>query len=116
MSRQAEYERRDRPLASGVQALVANRLELRRLRAGVVSVKEKARQTCQVRVGKTSVSEPLMKRRNCKLASEPRPLGFVGALVRGSWHTAPFLGLAGQIPRGRALVRDSLASTPLLGP
>ena len=58
---------RDRPLVSGVQALVANRLERPWSRARVVSVKEKARQTCQVGVGKTSASEPLMKRRNCKL-------------------------------------------------
>jgi len=51
---------RDRPLASGVQALVANRLELRWSRARVVSVQEKARRTRQVRVKETSGSEPLM--------------------------------------------------------
>ncbi len=78
VSSQAEYEMRDRPLASGVQALVANRLELPWSRARVVSVKEKARQTCQVGVGKTSASEPLMKRRNCMVASEPRRLGCLG--------------------------------------
>jgi hypothetical protein len=81
VSRQAGYEMRDRPLAIGVQALAANRLELRWLRARVVSVKEKARQTCQVRVGKTSASEPLMKRRNCKLASEPRCACYLGISV-----------------------------------
>lgn len=54
---------RDRPLAAGLQDQAANRLELLWLRARVVSVKEKARETCQVGVGKTSVSEPLMKRR-----------------------------------------------------
>ena len=81
VSSQAEYEMRDRPLASGVQALVANRLELRWSRARVVSVKEKARKTCQVRAGKTSASEPLMKRRNCKLASKPGRLRCPGMSV-----------------------------------
>ncbi len=47
-----------RPLAAGLQDQAANRLELLWLRARVVSVKEKARKTCQVRVGKTSASEP----------------------------------------------------------
>ncbi len=37
----------------------------------MVSVKEKARKTCQVRVGKTSASEPLMKRRKAKVMSKP---------------------------------------------
>ena len=41
-----------------MQDQAANRLELLWLRARVVSVKEKARKTCQVRVGKTSASEP----------------------------------------------------------
>jgi hypothetical protein len=49
----------DPPLAAGLQDQAANRLELLWLRARVVSVKEKARKTCQVRVGKTSASEPL---------------------------------------------------------
>ncbi len=57
MSSKAKYEMRDRPLVSGVQALVANRLERPWSRARVVSVKEKARQTCQVGVGKTSASD-----------------------------------------------------------
>ncbi len=49
---------RERPLAAGLQDQAANRLELLWSRARVVSVKEKARTTCQVRVGKTSASEP----------------------------------------------------------
>ncbi len=43
VSSKAKYEMRDRPLVSGVQALVANRLERPWSRARVVSVKEKAR-------------------------------------------------------------------------
>jgi len=62
---------RDRPLVAGLQDQATNRLELRRSRAGVVSVKEKARKTCQVGVGKTSASEPLMKRRNIWSTSKP---------------------------------------------
>ena len=57
-AKQAVYEMRDRPLAAGLQNQAANRLELLWSRARVVSVKEKARETCQVRVGKTSASEP----------------------------------------------------------
>ena len=52
------HEMRDRPLAAGLQDQAANRLELLWSRARVVSVKEKARKTCQVRVGKTNASEP----------------------------------------------------------
>ncbi len=55
---EAVYEMRERPLAAGLQDQAANRLELPWSRARVVSVKEKARKTCQVRVGKTSASEP----------------------------------------------------------
>ena len=72
VSRKAEYEMRERPLAAGLQDQAANHLVLRRSRAGVVSVKEKARRTCQVGVGKTSASEPLMKRRNIWVTSKPR--------------------------------------------
>ena len=81
VSSKAKYEMRDGPLVSGVQALVANRLERPWSRARVVSVKEKTRQTCQVGVGKTSASEPLMKRRNCKLMSKPRGLRCFGISV-----------------------------------
>ena len=81
VSSKAKYEMRDGPLVSGVQALVANRLERPWSRARVVSVKEKARQTCQVGVGKTSANEPLMKRRNYKLMSKPRGLRFFGISV-----------------------------------
>lgn len=71
VSRKAEYEMRDRPLVAGLQDQAANHLEPRRSRAGVVSVKGKARKTCQVGVGKTSASEPLMKRRNTWSTSKP---------------------------------------------
>ncbi len=47
-----------RPLAAGLQDQAANRLELLWSRARVVSVKEKARTTCQVKVGKTCASDP----------------------------------------------------------
>ena len=67
-----------RPLAAGLQDQAANRLELLWSRARVVSVKEKARNTCQVRIGKTSASEPLMKRRKSKLMSKPGPTGCPG--------------------------------------
>ena len=67
-----------RPLAAGLQDQAANRLELLWLRARVVSVKEKARKTCQVRVGKTSTSEPLMKRRKRRVMSKPRSPSCLG--------------------------------------
>jgi hypothetical protein len=48
-----------------LQEEVANHRELRRLRAGVVSVAEKARQGLrQVRIVKANETEPLLKRRN----------------------------------------------------
>ena len=84
---------RDRPLAAGLQNQAANRLELLWSRARVVSVKEKARETCQVGVGKTSVSEQLMKRRKPKVMSKPGNSGCSGisagetCLLR-AWHPA----------------------------
>jgi transposase len=54
-----------RPSAVALQEEAANHRELRRLRAGVVSVAEKARQRLrQVRIVKASETEPLWKRRN----------------------------------------------------
>jgi hypothetical protein len=48
-----------------LQEEAANHRELRRLRAGVVSVAEKARRRLrQVRIVKASETEPLLKRRN----------------------------------------------------
>lgn len=48
------------PLEIGVQAQVSNHLELRGLRARVVSIEGNgAARPCQVRSKKTSVSEPL---------------------------------------------------------
>ena len=78
---EAVYEMRERPLAVGLQDQAANRLELLWLRARVVSVKEKARVTCQVRIGKTSASEPLMKRRKSKVMSKPGSSGCPGISV-----------------------------------
>jgi hypothetical protein len=75
---EAVYEMRERPLAAGLQDQAANRLELLWSRARVVSVKEKARNTCQVRVGKTSASEPLMKRRKARVMSKPGSSGCPG--------------------------------------
>ncbi len=49
------------PLAVGLQEQAANHLELRLLRAGVVSVEEKAGVTRQVWIEETSASEPLMR-------------------------------------------------------
>jgi hypothetical protein len=55
----------ERPSAVVLQEEAANRRELRRLRAGVVSVTEKTRQRLrQVRIAKVSETEPLWKRRN----------------------------------------------------
>ena len=89
----AVYEMRERPLAAGLQDQAANRLELLWSRARVVSVKEKARLTCQVRIGKTSASEPLMKRRKAKVMSKPGSTGCPGMSVGGTcllptWHPA----------------------------
>jgi hypothetical protein len=54
-----------RPSAVALQEEAANRRELRRLRAGVVSVTEKTRRRPrQVRIVKASETEPLLKRRN----------------------------------------------------
>ncbi len=77
----AVYEMRERPLAAGLQDQAANHLELPWSRARVVSVKEKARETCQVRIGKTSASEPLMKRRKAKVMSKPGTVGCPGTSV-----------------------------------
>ncbi len=74
----AVYEMRDRPLAAGLQDQAANHPELPWSRARVVSVKEKARNTCQVWIGKTSASEPLMKRRKPKVMSKPGSTGCSG--------------------------------------
>ncbi len=58
--------RRDegRPLGVGLQKQVPNRLKLRQLSTGVVSVKEKAWKPCQVWVREMNTSEPLMRCRN----------------------------------------------------
>ena len=62
MVRQAMSVRDEgRSLAAGLRSQAANHLERLGLRALVVSVKEKARSTCQVRIGKTNASEPLTK-------------------------------------------------------
>ncbi len=84
---------RDRSLAAGLQNQAANRLELLWSRARVVSVKEKARATCQVRIGKTSASEPLMKRRKAKVMSKPENTGCSGisageTCLLPAWHPA----------------------------
>ncbi len=78
MPSKAVYEMRERPLAAGLQDQAANHLELPWSRARVVSVKEKARNTCQVWIGKTSASEPLMKRRKAKMMSKPGSTGCSG--------------------------------------
>jgi hypothetical protein len=53
------------PSVVALQEEAANHRELRRLRAGVVSVAEKARERLrQVRIVKASETEPLLKRRN----------------------------------------------------
>ncbi len=80
-AKKAVCEMRERSLAAGLQDQAANRLELLWLRARVVSVKEKARSTCQVRIGKTSASEPLMKRRKSKVMSKPGSSGCPGRSV-----------------------------------
>ncbi len=81
MPSEAVYEMRERPLAAGLQDQAANHLELLWSRARVVSVKETARNTCQVRIGKTSASEPLMKRRKAKVMSKPGTVGCPGTSV-----------------------------------
>ncbi len=53
-----------RPLGAALQEEAPNHLELLWLRARVVSVKEKARETCQVQIKETSESEPLLTCRN----------------------------------------------------
>ncbi len=114
VSSKAKYEMRDGPLVSGVQAPVANRLERPWSRARVVSVKEKARQTCQVGVGKTSANEPMMKR----FAIEP--IAAVEDLLVG-----PAIPLADEMGAGRngpcgstrawCLVRHGGQNTPGCG-
>ena len=83
-AKKAVYEMRARPLAAGLQDQAANHLELPWSRARVVSVKEKARNTCQVRIGKTSASEPLMKRRKPKVMSKPGSTGCSGISAGGT--------------------------------
>ncbi len=80
-AKQAVYEMRERPLAAGLQDQAANRLVLLWLRARVVSVKEKARKTCQVESERRAQANRSMKRRKAKLMSKPRSGGCLGISV-----------------------------------
>jgi hypothetical protein len=76
------------PLAAGKQMQAANPLQLRKSRASVVSVKEKARrEPRQVRIGKTNTREPLCKCRKIKMRSKPDdyPASGIRALERAAY-------------------------------
>ena len=60
-----------RSSAIGLQGQIANHLERHRLKTIVVSVKEKARSTRQVRIEKANTREPSFKCRNRETASKP---------------------------------------------
>ncbi len=64
MRHEAARKDEGRPLEAGLQKQASNHLKLHWLRASVVSVKEKAWETCQVRIREMSASEPLMRCRN----------------------------------------------------
>lgn len=59
------------PFGVALRGEASNRLMLRWLMTVVVSDEEKAPERCQVGTGKTSASEPLLTRRNDKVASKP---------------------------------------------
>ena len=64
------------PLGLGLQEKGPKHLKLRRLRAGVVSVEEKAcLEVCQLRIRETSASEPLMRCR--KLPDDVKTGGYL---------------------------------------
>ncbi len=61
-----------RSLGVAFQEAIPNRPELRRSRAWVVSVREKAEQRlCQVSLHETNENEPLMRRRELVVMSKP---------------------------------------------
>ncbi|HEX2027963.1 MAG TPA: hypothetical protein VHF25_08195 [Nitriliruptorales bacterium] len=59
------------PFGIALRGEVSNRLMLRWLKTVVVSDEEKAHGMRQVGIGKTSASEPLVKRREDKVTSKP---------------------------------------------
>jgi hypothetical protein len=78
------------PFGTALRGEVSNRLMLRWLKTVVVSDEEKARVTRQVGIGKTSLGEPLVKRRE-----------FKGGIETGEYHGSrdesggcPFIGQA----------------------
>ena len=74
---------------AALQGVVANHRTVRRSRAGVLSVAEKARlRSCQVWARKASESEPLWKRRNALLTSKPRTVGIFEMKPEGYLSTA----------------------------
>jgi len=96
------------PLGAGVQARALNYLELRRLRAWVVNVEEKARQrSCQVRAKETSVSEPLMNCRKRSVDARTGGGGPPGRSVGGDLKPGPRgIRLEGGVTPMQALARN----------
>jgi hypothetical protein len=65
------HEMRVWPLGVGLQEQAPKHLKLRRLRAEVVSVEEKAYlEVCQLGIRETSASEPLMRCRKLRTTSK----------------------------------------------
>ena len=66
------------PFGAALRGEVSNRLMLRWLKTVVVSDEEKAHEMRQVGTGKTSVSEPLIKRRDFRVTSKPGTIRIPG--------------------------------------
>lgn len=77
-----------RPLGVAFQEAISNRPEQRRLRAWVVSVREKAgHRLCQVSLHETNESEPLMRRRELVAMSKPGSHHYPGMSLEGGLIT-----------------------------
>jgi hypothetical protein len=97
------------PSAVALQGEAANHRKVRRLRAGVLSVAEKARHRArQVWTKKANASEPLMTCRNGKTTSKPGPSHCPGTNLAGACRLARWcpawrrreLGLGSGVERG----------------
>jgi len=72
------------PFGIALRGEVSNRLMLRWLKTVVVSDEEKAHMMRQVGIGKTSLGEPLVKRREFRVASKPGNTTVPGMSLAGA--------------------------------
>jgi hypothetical protein len=72
------------PFGAALRGEASNRLMLRWLKTVVVSDEEKAHVMRQVGTGKTSLGEPLVKRRENRVASKPGIIVVSGMSLAGA--------------------------------